>query len=146
VQPDDGHVHLSEKSVTELRGAHHAWFDDIKRALSAYYQPGTTDVVGYLRGSKDPNVWRSMEQTQNRNQMILLGSKPPTAQDWAAAGVAQRGADQTITIRDLAGFIVLYGGFNRRPWGKIFILDDEALAHFPGQVASWKGNYRPPTP
>jgi hypothetical protein len=78
--------------------------------------------------------------------MIILGSKPPTAQDWAAAGVAQRGADQAITIRDLAGFIVLYGGFNRRPWGKIFILDDEALAHFPAQIASWKGNYRPPMP
>ena len=78
--------------------------------------------------------------------MIILGSKPPTAEDWSAAGVAQRGSDQTITQRDLSGFIVLYGGFNRRPWGKIYVLDAEALQHFPTQIASWKNNYRPPMP
>ncbi len=123
-----------------------AWFDDLRQALPAYYPPaGLPDVVGYLRGSKDQSVWRNMEQG-SRNQMIILGSKPPTAEDWSAAGVAQRGSDQTITQRDLSGFIVLYGGFNRRPWGKIYVLDAEALQHFPTQIASWKNNYRPPMP
>lgn len=124
-----------------------AWFDDIKQVLSAYYPAGgLPNVVGYLRGTKDQNVWRSMERTSSRNQMIILGSRPPTPQDWSDAGVAQRGADQTITLGDLNGFIVLYGGFPRRPWGKICVVDADALRFFPQQIASWRTNYRPPAP
>ncbi|HET6197590.1 MAG TPA: hypothetical protein VFE12_17645 [Acetobacteraceae bacterium] len=124
-----------------------AWFDDLKAAIPGYYPAGgLPNVVGYLRGAKDPGVWRNMEQVGNRNQMIILGSRPPGPQDWLAAGVAQRGSDQTITLTDLAGFIVLYGGFVRRPWGKIYVLDAEALQHFPAQLASWRSNYKPPAP
>jgi hypothetical protein len=32
----------------------------------------------------------------DREQMIFLGSVPPTNEDWVAAGVAQRKAIQTI--------------------------------------------------
>jgi hypothetical protein len=87
-----------------------AWFDDLKQALPAYYPPtGTPTIVGYLRGSIDPNFWRSMERA-GRHEMLILGSRPPNHEDWVAAGVAARGADQIVTISNLIGFIVLYGG------------------------------------
>jgi hypothetical protein len=65
-----------------------AWFDQLKQVLAAYYPAaGSPDVVGYLRGSVDPNVWRNMETANKRNQMVVLGSKRPTYDDWVAAGV-----------------------------------------------------------
>lgn len=123
------------------------WFDDLKQALPAYYPAGSLpDVVGYLRGSKDQKVWRNMELTQQRTQKIILGSRPPSPQEWAEAGVSQRGSDQTITFNDLLGFIVLYAGFQRRPWGAIHILSAEGLRNFPMQIADWKRLYKPPSP
>jgi hypothetical protein len=123
-----------------------SWFDQLKLALPAYYPPGgLPNVAGYLRGSKDPSIWRSMQAT-NRNQMIILGSKPPSLEDWSAAGVGQRGNTQTITFSDLSGFIVIYGGFIRRPWGKIYVMDAQLLQSFPTQIDSWKRNYMPPKP
>jgi hypothetical protein len=123
------------------------WFVQLKHALPAYYPiSGPADVVGYLRGSGDPSVWRSMERTSRRYQMIVLGSLPPTLEDWGAAGVWQRGFDRQVTVRStmLAGFIVLYGGFNRRPWGHICTADADALKTFPSALASWQANYVPP--
>ncbi len=124
-----------------------SWFDDLKQALPAYYPvTGPPDVVGYLRGSVDPAVWRNMETASKRNQMVILGNRPPTADDWVAAGVLQRGADQSVRFPSLTGFIVLYGGFVRRPWGKIFIVDVDALKQFPLDLLQWKRNYTPPRP
>jgi hypothetical protein len=123
------------------------WFIQLTQALPAYYPPNMpADIVGYLRGSNDPNVWRSMEKVNSRYQMIILGSSPPTAEDWQAAGVLQRGVGQQValTITDLTGFIVLYGGFNRRPWGHICTLDADAIDTFPRSIANWQRNYLPP--
>lgn len=117
-----------------------AWFDDLKTTLPTYYPGGPTDtVVGYLRGSADPAVWQTMEMTRTA-QAIMLGSVLPTKRDWDAAGVAQRGDQQTITITMLAGFIVLYDGFMYRPWGKIFVKDDDATRTFPHSLESWRRN------
>jgi len=118
------------------------WFDQLRQALAAYYPAGSdATIVGYLQGSVDPAVWRSMETAQNRNQMLILGSLPPTTAEWQAAGVAQRGQVQTVTTTLMAGFIVLYGGFILRPWGKIFIMDDDARdIGFPAALRSFRAN------
>ena len=65
-----------------------------------------------------------------REQMIILGSVPPNNEDWVAAGVAQRRAIQTIRYADLNTFIVTYGGFIRRPWGKISTLSMELVRDY----------------
>jgi hypothetical protein len=123
-----------------------SWFVDLKQALPAYYPAGgPPDVVGYLRGSVDPSVWRSMERS-GRQQMLILGSKTPALEDWVAAGVAARGTDQVVRLGNLNGFIVLYGGFSRRPWGKIFVADAAGLVQFPKDLLTWKRNYAPPKP
>ena len=118
------------------------WFSQLKAALPAYYlHSGPPRIVGYLKGSGDPAVWRQMERSQNRNQMIILGNTEPDDEDWVAAGVLDRGATKVISIDTLAGFIVLYGGFVRRPWGKIFIADHDARAiGFPAALSSWRRN------
>jgi len=96
------------------------WFDQLRAVLRDYYpQEGPADVVGYLRGSADPNVWRIMRFQQERHQMITLGSAPPTKEEWSAAGVGNRGGTQTIRLNDLDRFIVTYAGFILRPWGRI---------------------------
>jgi len=123
------------------------WFDQIRQALPDYYpDSGASDIVGYLRGSISPKVWRQMETDQNRNQMLILGSTEPTLEEWTAAGVASRlddGPSQVVRLNSLAGFIVLYGGFMLRPWGKICISDRDALnLGFPASIRSWTQEYR----
>lgn len=120
-----------------------AWFDDLKATLPAFYPGGAADtIVGYLRGNSTASEWRSMELS-GYQQMLILGSIPPTQKDWDAAGVAQRGTPSTIRIDQLDGFIILYGGFIYRPWGKIFQIDDDALTiGFPAALQSWKRNYK----
>jgi hypothetical protein len=118
------------------------WFEQLRQALADYY-PAAADrtVVGYLQGSASPGVWMQMARTQDRHQMVILGSLPPTAEDWAAAGVRQRGNVQVIRISDLAGWIVLYGGFVRRPWGELHQVDSDALTiGFPGSLQRWRSN------
>jgi hypothetical protein len=106
------------------------WFQQLRAALPAYYPPGSpADVVGYLQGSGNPMDWRRLMQN-GREQMIVLGSVPPTHEDWVAAGVAQRGSVQTIRTADLATFIITYGGFIRRPWGKISTLSMEVARNY----------------
>ncbi len=124
------------------------WFDQLKQALPGYYRPsGPPDVVGYLRGSVSPDVWRQMEKNQNRHQMIVLGNTQPTQKEWDAAGVGQRGATQAVRLSSLTGFIVLYGGFMLRPWGAIHTASPDALTiGFPGSLQSWKRNYKAPAP
>ena len=98
------------------------WFQQLRTTLAAYYPPGTpTDIVGFLQGSASPAVWRNMIAS-SRQQMIILGSTPPNQDDWVAAGVAQRQEVRTVRLFDLNTFIIGYGGFIRRPWGKIFTL------------------------
>lgn len=118
------------------------WFNQLRQVLAAYYPAGSdATIVGYLQGSADPAVWRSMETAQSRNQMIILGSVPPSMAEWQAAGVAQRGQVQTVTTTLMAGFIVLYGGFVLRPWGKIFIMDSDARdIGFPAGLESFRRN------
>ena len=93
------------------------WFDQLRRALQAYYPPDRdADIVGYLQGSDSPDVWRSMEMgTPSRQQMIVLGGVEPNQEEWVAAGVAQRGQVREIRLTSLSGMIVLYGGFMLRP-------------------------------
>jgi hypothetical protein len=118
------------------------WFAQLRQTLSRYYTTANAlDIVGYLQGSASPAVWRTMAQNANRNQMIILGNAPPNREDWEAAGVAQRGEVQTIRIGDLGGWIVLYGGFIRRPWGSLFEIDADALnIGFPAALQSWQRN------
>jgi len=106
------------------------WFQQLRAALPAYWPPGTpADVVGYLQGSPSAIDWRRMIQG-GREQMIVLGSVPPTNEDWVAAGVAQRKAVQTIRYADLSTFIITYGGFIRRPWGKISTLSVDLVRNY----------------
>lgn len=118
------------------------WFLQLKQALPAYYRTDRpSDIVGYLRGSVDPTVWRQMAATQNRHQMLILGNTEPTQDEWVAAGVAARGVSQAVRRSFLDGFIVLYGGFMLRPWGQIHAADNDAeTIGFPASLASWKRN------
>ncbi|MFZ0707371.1 MAG: hypothetical protein WAM71_17355 [Candidatus Korobacteraceae bacterium] len=117
------------------------WIDQLRAVLSDYYpQNGPADVVGYLRGSADPNVWRLMLAQQQRHQMLILGSLPPSAEEWSAAGVNQRSEVQTIRLNHLSGFIVLYGGAVLRPWGQIAVLSNEALQHYQATIESFRRN------
>ena len=120
------------------------WFNQLRQVLAAYYPAGQPmDVVGYLQGSANPMVWRTMTP---RHQMIILGSVPPSHEEWVAAGVAHRGEIQTIRLAMLNGFIILYGGFMLRPWGSIHTTSQDALTlGFPGSLDSWRRNYRPPS-
>jgi hypothetical protein len=117
------------------------WFDRLRAALRGYYpQDGPADIVGYLRGSADPNVWRIMKFQRERHQMIILGSIPPAKEEWAAAGVGNRGETQTIRLNDLDGFIVTYAGFVLRPWGSIEELSSELLRNYPNILSSFERN------
>lgn len=123
------------------------WFDQLKQALPAYYRPDRpAEIVGYLRGSGEPSVWRQMEAIQHRHQMLILGNVEPTNEEWGHAGVAQRGGTQVVTIDKLTGLIVLYGGFMlNRPWGEIHSQTPDAITiGFPAALKSWQRNYRPP--
>lgn len=125
-----------------------SWFDQIKSVLPGYYpanQPA--DIVGYLRGSSNPAIWRQMrEGDRPRHQMIILGSVEPSREAWTAAGVAQRlGEMQTVRFNALNGFIVLYGGFMLRPWGSIHVATADAVGiGFPSSLNDWRRNYTPP--
>lgn len=118
------------------------WFEQLRQALSSYYPAGgDRTIVGYLQGSSSPHVWAQMERTQSRHQMLILGSEPPTPQDWVAAGVNQRGSVQVIRIGTLGGWVVLYGGFMRRPWGELHEATPDALTiGFPGSLQRWRMN------
>src|SRR5260370_9002767 len=95
------------------------WFQQLRAALPAYYPPGSPpDVVGYLQGSANPMDWRRLMQS-GREQMIVLGSVPPTHEDWVAAGVAQRGSIQTLPTTDLAPFIIPSRRLIPPPAGKL---------------------------
>ncbi|MBT0956758.1 hypothetical protein IV417_05130 [Alphaproteobacteria bacterium KMM 3653] len=121
------------------------WMEQMRQVLRGHYDPaGPADVIGYLRGSADPGVWRQMERTGS-GQMIILGNRPPSQREWAAAGVAQRGGEVVVTRAMLNGFMVLYGGFMIRPWGHIVVPDhDVRTLGFPGSLASWTRNYIAP--
>jgi hypothetical protein len=119
-----------------------SWFEQVRRALPAYYpEVGDATIVGFLQGSASPAVWKQMADIQGRHQMLILGNQEPNREDWMAAGVAQRGSVQAIHIHDLGGWIVLYGGFVRRPWGQLHEITPDALTlGFPGSLQSWKNN------
>lgn len=121
------------------------WINELKTACGDHYDAnGPADVVGYLRGSGDPGVWRSMAASGS-GQMIVLGNLTPTQEEWVAAGVAQRIAEVTVTETMLAGFMILYGGFMYRPWGHITVADhDVRTLGFPGSLKSWQTNYMAP--
>src|SRR5690606_14077092 len=115
-----------------------SWLDEIKAVLPGWYSSERPDdVVGYLQGSKQPSVWLEMAVQRNRHQMMLMGNIEPTKQEWEAAGVMHRGQVQTVSVSDLQGFVILYGGFMLRPWGQIYVgsASPEALQ---SSLASWK--------
>jgi hypothetical protein len=125
------------------------WFQQIRQVLQAYYVAGQPeDVVGFLRGNGSPMQWRGMATADPpHNQMLILGNQEPTREEWDAAGVGQRGVQFTVTTGMLTGFIVLYAGFMYRPWGRIHLIDGDALAiGFPGSLRSWQANATPPRP
>lgn len=105
--------------------------DRLREVLCDYYPAdGPADVVGYLKGSGDPNIWRVMAR-QQQPQLMVLGSLPPTQEDWVAAGKpSTQDPIQTIHTKDLDGFIILYGGFVRRPWGRIELVDADATKYY----------------
>lgn len=120
-----------------------AWFDDLKRTLADQYDPALpANIVGWLQGSASPSVWRSMIQQRNRHQMIILGNREPTREEWGHAGVAGRDMPCAVTIDIMTGFIVLYGGYMlQRPWGSIYPVSNDALTiGFPGALRSWERN------
>jgi hypothetical protein len=107
------------------------WLDQLRHVLGDYYPPdGPADVVGYLKGSGDPNVWR-VKALQHKPQHMVLGSVLPTREEWEAAGKPGQDAVQTIRPKDLDGFIILYSGVMiRTPWGRIELLDADALKYY----------------
>jgi hypothetical protein len=121
------------------------WFAQIRQVLRDYYFPDRpADIVGYLRGNDTPGQWRAMASA-GYYQFLILGNTEPTPEEWVAAGVAQRDSQSTITTGMLSGFIVLYGGFMLRPWGRIHTMSGDALTlGFPGSLRDWRVNYRPP--
>jgi hypothetical protein len=120
--------------------------DKLREVLGDYYPAdGAADVVGYLKGSGDQNVWRVMAM-QQQPQMIVLGSLPPTQEDWVAAGKpSTQEAIQTIHTKDLDGFILIYGGFVRRPWGRIELVDADAIKCYQSStIDRFRRNYVKP--
>lgn len=117
------------------------WFYELKKCLQEYYLPNEPPVVGWLCGSNSPAVWRQMDEAGS-GQMVILGNKEPTLQEWQAAGVAHRLHEKkSITLPELTGFIILYGGFVYRPWGHIVPQSEDALKlGFPGSLKSWENN------
>jgi len=120
-----------------------SWFEQLSVVLRDFYPSGGGQgIVGYLRGSADPKKWRNMASTR-AEQMLILGSVPPTDAEWVAAGVAARGETQIIRLDDLDKFIITFGGFpGARPWGKISILTVQefrdygvTIAQFSAEVA-----------
>jgi len=119
------------------------WFQQLRQALSAYYVASRpVDIVGYLRGNGTPVQWRQMANAvPPHHQMLILGNVEPSREEWAAAGVAGRGTQFTVTTSMLTGFIVLYGGFMLRPWGQIHLATPDALnIGFKGSLQSWIRN------
>ena len=102
------------------------WFQQLRAALPAYWPSGAGRHRGLPAGQRNPLDWRRLIQ-DGREQMIVLGSVPPSNEDWVAAGVAQRGPFRPFATADLATFIITYGGFIRRPWGKISTLSMELV-------------------
>lgn len=100
---------------------HHGDFKRLRDVLPGHYLPAPhPPVVGYLRGSKSPGVWRAKIAERNP-QMMLLGNVEPTREQWEHAGVGHRtGETQLIYLYDLEGFIICGGVMNTgRPWGSI---------------------------
>ncbi|MEM9224406.1 MAG: hypothetical protein AAGB11_18680 [Pseudomonadota bacterium] len=125
-----------------------SWVQQMKAVLAGHYDP-TVDasILGYYRGSSGAGVWKDMA-AHGSGQMVILGNRPPTKEEWDAAGVGQRGGqDVVLKTHMLSGFIILYGGFMYRPWGHIAEMSQDALTlGFPGSLRSWKANYMPPKP
>jgi hypothetical protein len=125
------------------------WFTDLKKVLREHYDPAfPEDTVGFLRGSRNPAVWRSMdEDPRSASQMIILGNRRPSSAQWDRAGVGHRGEEHEIKIDMLTGFIILYGGFMvDRPWGQISVFTKDAQTlGFPGALRSFERNYCPPS-
>jgi hypothetical protein len=121
------------------------WFPQLKECLAPYYPAGQDDeIVGYLKGGGDPFVWSQMLNTgRKRPQMIVLGSLPPTREQWIAAGVEHRGAAVTILLGNMVGWGVVYEGFMLRPWGGLVPLSDPRFSQYSGQLESWRRNDRP---
>jgi|HubBroStandDraft_2_1064218.scaffolds.fasta_scaffold1454982_1 hypothetical protein len=109
------------------------WLDQLRGVLSEFYPPeGPANVVGYLKGSDDPNVWRIKALQYEKPQMLVLGNTPPDAQRWVDAGKfgPADGPVSTVYPEKLNGFIIIYGGFGPLPWGRIELLDNDALTHY----------------
>ena len=106
------------------------WLDDLRTVLHDFYpDDGPQNVVGYLKGSADPSVWRIMAM-QGREQQMVLGSVPLTVKEWVDAGKPGSEPIQTLTPDHFNGFIIMYNGGSPRPWGKIGIPDQETLKHY----------------
>lgn len=109
------------------------WLDQLRAVLSEFYPPdGPPDVVGYLKGSDNPDEWRIRATVDKKPQMLVLGNTPPNPQRWVDAGKfgPADGPIHTIYPGKLNGFIIIYGGFGPLPWGRIETLDDDALKHY----------------
>jgi hypothetical protein len=121
------------------------WILQMKAVLRDHYDPALdASIIGFLRGSGSAVAWRTMSQAGS-GQMIILGNRPPTNDDWVAAGVAQRIGNVTVTDEMLSGFMILYGGFMYRPWGHIVVPNNDVRTiGFPGSLRQWKNNYMPP--
>ncbi len=115
-------------------------FNQLRQVLHPFYHREEPPVVGYLRGSVSAGVWRSMHE-KGRTQMLILGNRAPTREQWEAAGVGHRlGDTREVKFPDLQGFIILFGGFMvDRPWGKICAATQDASElGFPGALRDFK--------
>ena len=106
------------------------WLEQLLEVLRDFYPPdGPEGVIGYLKGTDDPNTWRLMA-VQRKPQFLILGSTPPTQQEWVDAGKPYREPIRTVRREHLDGLIILYAGGSPRPWGRIETLDDDAIKYY----------------
>ena len=121
------------------------WIPLMKAACGAHYSPtGPSDVLGYYRGTGGAATWRAMDAA-DQAQMVILGNKPPTPQDWVDAGGGQcAGQDVILRAADLQGFIIGYAGFPRRPWGYIWVFSPDIQNRYAGIADNWRRNYQAP--
>jgi hypothetical protein len=116
------------------------WFWRLREALPEFYpEDQPKDIVGYLQGSTDAQVWRTMTK-KGREPMMILGSAEPTPEEWSAAGVAHRNAIHTIRFDDLWGFLITYGGFIMRPWGRVSGLTPDLYRNYGLTIEQFKAN------
>ena len=118
------------------------WLEQLLAELSEFYpSSGQQDIIGYLKGGRGPKEWHRVIRDKGRPQMLILGSAPPSDADWLDAGVLERNLPVIVVRRaDLQSFVILYGGFKARPWGRLEQVIGYNPSEYHRQIARFRAN------